>query len=82
MEKPIIPEVHPIREGQFVTIPYDSWNALCDTVNKIAESVNAQTDAINAQNENLAVFDKRVTDCETNVTKIAQILEEIYETLE
>ena len=82
MEKPNIPTVYPIHEGAFVTIPYESWNALCSTINSIAEAVNAQTDAINGHAATVEALSKRVSTCDDNVTKIAQILEEVYEMLE
>ena len=82
MENPKIPEVYPIREGAFVTIPYESWNSLCETINSIAEAVNAQTAVINEQSNTVEALSKRVSTCDDNVTKIAQILEEVYETLE
>lgn len=75
MEKFTIPEVHPIHDGAFVTIPTKSWNALCETVNAIVEAVNAQTVAINGIQTGL-------TDCVSDIAKLAEVTEEIYETLE
>lgn len=75
MENFEIPVVHPIQEGNYVTVPSASWNALCETVNKIIEAVNLQScktetnvDAIRQNTE--------------DISKIGKILEGIYATLE
>jgi hypothetical protein len=74
MSKYKIPVVYPIQEGEFVTIPTSSWNTLCETVNSIIEAVNATTNAVDSMSSDLDA-------CKLNVAKIAEITEEIYETL-
>lgn len=74
MSKFKIPVVHPIREGEFVTIPTSSWNTLCETINSIIEAVNTTTAAVDTLSSDLDT-------CKSNVSKIAEITEEIYETL-
>jgi hypothetical protein len=67
-----IPEVHPMADGKFVTVPDKSWNALCDTVNKMIKTINAQSAA-------LSKLGIEVRNCDDAISKIAEILEEIYE---
>lgn len=75
MENFEIPVVHPIQEGNYVTVPSASWNVLCETVNKIIEAVNLQSckteTNVNAIRQNTE-----------DISKIGKILEEIYATLE
>lgn len=75
MEKFEIPVVHPIQEGNYVTVPAESWNALCETVNKIIEVVNLQS----AKTETNVDAIRQNTE---DISKIGKILEELYETLE
>ena len=74
MEKFNIPVVHPIQEGNYVTVPSESWNSLCETVNKIIEVVNLQSSKLETTNE---VVHQTVED----ISKIGKILEGIYEAL-
>ena len=75
MEDLKIPEAFPIREGEFVTIPSKSWNSLCKTINDIITAVNAIKDEVGG-------VSKEVETCKFNISKLAEITEEIYETLE
>ena len=67
-----IPTVYPIHDNAFVTIPSESWKALCNTLNEIATVVNSQTQALVEQQE-------EINSCNTNTIKLAKIVEEIYE---
>lgn len=72
MEDFKIPEVCPLHDGKFVTVPSESWNALCDTISKIIEVVNLHS-------EKLPEMQSELIKCSDSVSKIATILEEIYE---
>lgn len=67
-----IPEVYPLHDGKFVTVPSESWNALCTTISKIIEVVNLHS-------EKLPEMQSELIKCSDDVSKIATILEEIYE---
>lgn len=67
-----IPEVHPMADGKFVTVPDESWNALCNTVNEMIKTINAQSAA-------LSKLGIEVNNCDEAIAKIAEILEEVYE---
>lgn len=75
MEKPNLPKPIPILEGKFITVPSKTWNAMCETVNRIIDTLNAQTDVITTLYQD-------VESVNLNVSKLAKITEEIYETLE
>ena len=75
MENFNIPVVYPIQEGNYVTVPSESWNSLCETVNKIIEAVNLQSSKLETTND---VVHQTVED----ISKIGKILEEFYATLE
>lgn len=74
MENFSIPVVHPIQEGNYVTVPSESWNSLCETVNKIIEIVNLHSSKLESTNET-------VHQTVEDISKIGKILEGIYETL-
>ena len=67
-----IPEVHPMANGKFVTVPDEAWNALCSTVNEMIKTINTQS-------ATLSKLGIEVGNCDNAIAKIAEILEEIYE---
>ena len=75
MEYPKIPSVMPIADGKFVTVPSASWNEMCNTVNNIITTLNNVI-------EHLDNVSKQVDTCDGNISKIATILEDIYEKTE
>lgn len=70
-----IPEVIPIHDGSFVTIPSEAWKDLCKTINNIAEAVNTLRSEVLTDKENIKI-------CSENISKIAGIVEGIYEIVE
>ena len=68
MQKPNLKHVVPIHQNEFVTVPSTTWNKLCKTVNDIIDVLNTHSSDIEA--------------CNTNLSKLAKITEEIYEILE
>ena len=76
-----IPEVLPIADGNYVTVPSKAWNAMCTAVNSIVETVNAQSDAISRLFEADTELNTGLKNTDTNLSKIAKILEDVYETL-
>jgi hypothetical protein len=66
------PKAHPVGDGHFVTIPNESFKALCETINTLVEVVNAHSSHIES-------LDKLVKETDEDITKIAKILEDIYE---
>ena len=75
METFKIPTVQPLAKGTVVKIPTESWNELCTVINSIVEVLNAQTKAVQA-------LELKVSSNELNLSKLAKIVEGIYETLE
>lgn len=75
MEYPKIPSVMPIADGKFVTVPSASWNEMCNTVNNVITTLNDVIEYVNK-------VSKQVGACDDNISKIAQILEDIYEKTE
>ena len=86
MEKPVIPTVYPVQNGMYVTVPSESWNSLVTVINDIVNTVNAQSEAISKLIDSTSsdIDDIRNTlkTHDINMAKIAEILEELYETLE
>lgn len=70
-----LPKVYPIGRDSFVTVPYDAWKQLCETVNTMSE-------VINTQSEKIIELENALNNTNNDVSKIAQILEEIYETMD
>ena len=70
-----LPNVRPIHDGSFVTVPSESWKELCSTINTIV-------DVLNTHSEKLSNQDIQIKDCTDNISKIATIMEDIYENLE
>jgi hypothetical protein len=73
------PVVYPIHEGSFVTVPSESWKELCKVLNDVVETLNSLS-------ENLISY-KQVTDAElskfnSDISKIAKILEDVYEKID
>ncbi len=77
-----VPVVHPIEEGHYVTVPSASWNELCKMVNSMAQVINAQTDALQTLTSALAEVNAKTSSNTENITKLATIIGDIYETLE
>ena len=77
-----IPEVMPLDDGHFVTVPSAAWNALCSTINNLTEAVNIQSKLLESAFAN--IDELKNTDKVTNeyLAKLAGIVEEIYETLD
>lgn len=86
MEKPVIPTVYPVQNGKYVTVPSESWNSLVTVINDIVNNVNAQSEAIAKLTDATASDIDGIRDTlkthDKNMAKIAEILEELYETLE
>lgn len=67
-----IPAVFPIASGEFVNVPSESWNTLCTTLNSMARVINLQTVKIRS-------LETEIKNCDKAISKVAEIVEEIYE---
>lgn len=77
-----IPDVLPIADNQFVTVPSESWNALCSTLNNAVDVINLQSEAIRELQEAYIHQASKLERNSTDINKLAMIVEGIYETLE
>lgn len=86
MSKDTTPVAYKIHDGTFVTVPSESWNLLCEklttvegTVCKLSEDLEYLTKSVDERFEKTA---NAIKICESDISKLATIVEGIYETLE
>lgn len=72
MENFKIEPVYPLFNGKAIQLPAEQFGELVEQINKVI-------DAVNTLNKFVVELSERVYDCETNISKIAQILEEMYD---
>ena len=86
MSKDNTPVAYKIHDGTFITVPSASWNLLCEnlttvtnTVSKLSADLEYLTKSVDERFEKTA---DAIKTCDTDISKLASIVEGIYETLE
>lgn len=72
MDKLILPTLPTVLDKKIVTIPSED-------LQKVVDTVNALVDAVNAMLPNVSSLNKDVDTLKENMSKVATILEVIYE---
>lgn len=82
MEKFTVPAVQPLAKETLVTVPVEAWKDLCTTINNIVNAVNTQAEAISSIETKHSKLKEVTEQNQLNLSKLAKIMEDIYEMLE
>lgn len=81
-----ITKVYPIQDGKIISIPSEAWEELCSVINNIVNVVNNHSECIEEITQEFEKHENssgvEIQNCKTDISKIAKILEDVYEKIQ